>query len=515
LLARLVLLGSLALARVASADTAELLIYFDLDRQPATGCAGATSEGVVSGVELRLRARVDLDTHEVGPVTYASCSDSGSGFGAELSVHGPVSPPWATVPGDGSSGSTLIEAYLPLSAAPFATTVDLFVALDAPAGGDALLTTDGSAGGGPISLVLRAAAVPAAPAWLLACLGLALLALVHVAAPRRLARWLAIAIAASPVLVHASLGDGTLRTWSPAEAVALDLRGDAPEGADLLGAFAFVDAAQGVVFLRADAFFGPPICLDWPTVDPGSGYSCSQEPPPDPASGFRFALTFDDGPNPATTPAIVAALRAEGVPATFFVQGNRLDSDAARALAREVHEDPLFRVANHSFSHPSFTSLTVEQMRAEVTLTTERLRQAFGDACYFPRYFRFPYAATNCTAIGVVREQGLSTVGMHLDTQDWCYGSGNGTCSLLQSIPEQYRSDLTGYVLYRAQQTGGGIVLMHDIWPNTVQHLPGILAGLRAAGASFVTLDDASVFPLINAAVNVPEPPACCDGEVR
>jgi hypothetical protein len=232
--------------------------------------------------------------------------------------------------------------------------------------------------------VLRAAPVPLAAAWLAALLGVAL-ALALRGRARPLARLLCAALAASPLLVHAALGDGSLRAWSASERVASDASGDAPEGADLLAAFAFVDVAQDALLLRVDALLGPPLCLAWPTVDPGSGYPCNQEPPPDPVpSGLRFALTFDDGPNPATTPAIVATLRAENVPATFFMLGNRLDSEAARALAREIHEDPLFRVANHTWSHPFLTSLTPEQVREQVTSTTAQLRLALDDASAFP-----------------------------------------------------------------------------------------------------------------------------------
>jgi peptidoglycan/xylan/chitin deacetylase (PgdA/CDA1 family) len=514
LLARLILSSLLLLsARSASAQTAELFVYFDLDREPASGCTVETAQGAVDGIELRLRAVVDTAANEVRAVQHAPCADALAGsFAPEVPVHGGPSVPWDAVAGDGTSGSTLIEAYLPLSAAPFATTVHAYVALDAPGGSDAILAN----GGAPIAIALRATAVPWGPPWLAALLALALLVLVRRALPPGGARALAFALALSPLAVHAGLGDGSLRGWTTLERVASDPEGDAPAAGDLVAAFAFVDPAAQVLYLRVDALLGPPICLAWPTVAPGSGYSCSQEPPPDPASGMRFALTFDDGPNLASTPSIVATLRAEGVPATFFVQGNRLNTAAARALTREVHEDALFRVANHSFTHPSFPSLTLAQMRAEIASTTDQLRFALDDACYFPRFFRFPFSATNCTTIGVAREYGLATVGVHLDTLDWCFGSGNGFCApgTISGMPDPYRNDLTAYVLYRAQQTGGGIVLMHDIWGNTASHLPGIIAGLRALGATFVTLDDASAFPLINASVNVPEPPACCDGAI-
>ncbi|MDP6979209.1 MAG: hypothetical protein QF570_11500 [Myxococcota bacterium] len=63
--------------------------------------------------------------------------------------------------------------------------------------------------------------------------------------------------------------------------------------------------------------------------------------------------------------------------------------------------------------------------------------------------------------------------------------------------------------------TGGGIMLMHDIHPNTVAELPAVISAMRAAGATFVHLDDLILFPILNGNVNPPEPPACCDGTVN
>jgi hypothetical protein len=59
------------------------------------------------------------------------------------------------------------------------------------------------------------------------------------------------------------------------------------------------------------------------------------------------------------------------------------------------------------------------------------------------------------------------------------------------------------------------VLLMHDIHPNTVLQLPAVIAGLHNGGVEFVPLDDASIFPLIDAAANPPGPPACCDGGIH
>jgi peptidoglycan/xylan/chitin deacetylase (PgdA/CDA1 family) len=67
-----------------------------------------------------------------------------------------------------------------------------------------------------------------------------------------------------------------------------------------------------------------------------------------------------------------------------------------------------------------------------------------------------------------------------------------------------------GYAVYRYQQVGGGIMLMHDIHPRTEAALPAIITGLQGAGATFVNLADLAVFPNMNAWIDPPEAPACC-----
>jgi peptidoglycan/xylan/chitin deacetylase (PgdA/CDA1 family) len=517
-IALLLTLTSASLSLFAeSARSAEgtLTVLFDLDRDSGSGCTSSTPEGPVDGIELRLTTTIDLATDEVVSNTHASCVDPiGSAFGAEVPVTGAATPPWDLVVGNGTSGSALIETYLPLSAAPGASIVHAYASFAAAVGSDALLAPDGSGAGG-ILVVMRPPLVPTLSPW-----GFALLTVSIAVAAASLRRrvWIAwvLVVIASPLAVRAGLGDGTLRIWPSHDQVATDVPGDAPEGADILGLFAA--PGQDALLLRMDVFLGPPVCLSWETVDPGTGFPCTQEPPPDQGPfGNAVALTFDDGPNPATTPSILATLRAENIPATFFQQGLRLETAAQQALSLEIHQDPLFRVVNHSYSHTAFPTLTVEQMRDELTTTSDLIRAAIEDPCYHPRLFRFPFGAADCASVEVVREQGLSIVGVHMDAVDWCFASGGGFCppSSVSWMPDQYRDDLPGWVVNRLQQTGGGIVLMHDIHANTAAELPNVISALRAAGATFVDLDDAALFPILNAEINPPEPPACCNGVVN
>lgn len=316
-----------------------------------------------------------------------------------------------------------------------------------------------------------------------------------------------------PYVAQSLLGDGTHRIWSESSLVAPDPAGDGTLALDLRGVYGRADAQSARLWIRADVDFGPALCTDWGRSDPGVGFVCSQEPPLD-QGGFAgaVALTFDDGANPVTTPSVLATLRAHSIPATFFVVGKRLLLPAEQALALEIHQDPLFRLANHTVDHDFLPGQSVATVEYQVEETSRRIRDAIGDPCYSPEYFRFPYGASDCTSMEEVRRQGHSTTGVHIDPGDWCYASGNGYCdpAVVPSIPTEYSSDLTGYAIYKFLEKGGGVMLMHDVHMTTAAALPGIISGLRDAGATFVDLSDLAYFPQLNSEIAVPEAPACC-----
>src|ERR1035437_857281 len=97
------------------------------------------------------------------------------------------------------------------------------------------------------------------------------------------------------------------------------------------------------------------------------------------------ALTFDDGPDPVTTPRVLDVLHEKQVRATFFVVGKR----AARhpeLVRRALAEGHL--VENHTWSHsPLFCFLTPGRLRAEIEKCAETLERIGG---HRPRYFRSP-----------------------------------------------------------------------------------------------------------------------------
>lgn len=122
-------------------------------------------------------------------------------------------------------------------------------------------------------------------------------------------------------------------------------------------------------------------------------------------------LTFDDGPDPGMTPAVLAALRAAGAPATFFFVGSRADRhpDLVQRAVVEGHE-----VGNHTWAHRPLAAgwkPEAELRRTEALLS----RLAPGSA----RIFRPPFGAVWPGGYGAVRRLGLLPIYWSVLPGDW------------------------------------------------------------------------------------------------
>lgn len=224
---------------------------------------------------------------------------------------------------------------------------------------------------------------------------------------------------------------------------------------------------------------------------------CSGVLTPD-RSGFgnRVALTFDDGPNPDTTPQVLDVLAAEGIKATFFINGSRVNDRTRPILKRIVDEGHI--LANHSHQHKNLSQQSTSTVRDQVSRTHEIIEGAST-----PQYFRFPYGASTCETATIVREEfGQIITGWNVDSGDWCFAPDDGYCpaSRFKHVPDAFREDMAGWTMQQVRAKGGGIVLFHDIHQYTADALPGIVAKMRSEGYSFTNLDDTSVFPLLNGA---------------
>lgn len=151
----------------------------------------------------------------------------------------------------------------------------------------------------------------------------------------------------------------------------------------------------GVTFPQL-SFFGPYVCRGNPAK------RC-------------VALTFDDGPDGRSTPALLELLRESGVAAAFFCVGERVaaNSKLAALIVREGH-----LLENHSYAHSNATNFfTVTRLKAELALTQAAIQQATGVA---PKLFRPPMGLSNPWVFRAARALDLQVIGWSargLDTQ--------------------------------------------------------------------------------------------------
>ena len=169
-------------------------------------------------------------------------------------------------------------------------------------------------------------------------------------------------------------------------------------------------------------------------------------------------LTFDDGPTAGNTQNLLAALRNNGLRATFFNEGQY--AAAQPALVR-AQVDAGMWVGNHSYTHPHLTQQSQATMDSEISRTQTAIANAGGGT---PKLFRPPYGETNSTLQAVEAKYGLTQIIWDVDSQDW-----NG-------------ASVDAIVAANARLTNGQIILMHD-WPaNTVAAIPRIAQGLAGRG---------------------------------
>jgi peptidoglycan/xylan/chitin deacetylase (PgdA/CDA1 family) len=169
-----------------------------------------------------------------------------------------------------------------------------------------------------------------------------------------------------------------------------------------------------------------------------------------------ISLTFDDGPNPETTPKLLDILKEKGVKATFFMLGQNVakNQDLVKRIKAEGHE-----VASHSYSHPQLTNCDPEQVKEEVYATDKAIYQAIGE---IPTDFRPPYGAVNKEVATII---GKPVIQWSVDSQDW---KSKNTDAIIKRIDDTAYNDT--------------IILMHDIHPETVAAVPTVIDHLREQG---------------------------------
>jgi len=186
------------------------------------------------------------------------------------------------------------------------------------------------------------------------------------------------------------------------------------------------------------------------------------------ASGRGYALTFDDGPHPQGTPAMLEILRRERVSATFFLVGEQVLR--APALAREI-ADAGHGIALHCHRHRNLLRLSPRQTRADITTAHEIIAEHTGRS---PRLYRPPYGILNASALRLARAHGWRTMLWSQWGRDWAK----------RATPASIAARVTDGV------DEGAVLLLHDAddysapgsWQRTAAALPRILDTLAERG---------------------------------
>lgn len=184
------------------------------------------------------------------------------------------------------------------------------------------------------------------------------------------------------------------------------------------------------------------------------------------------ALTFDDGPDPATTPLLLKLLEEQGVKATFFVTGERVarHGELIVDILRKGHD-----IGNHSFSHDVFLMLrSTKRLAREVAETQSELR-SFG---IIPLAFRPPVGITNPKLGPVLRQQGLFCVNFSCRAGD---GGNRFIRGMARRVLRKVRPD--------------DIIVLHDVCPRGagkvrewLEEVTLVLSGLKAKGLMVIPL---------------------------
>jgi peptidoglycan/xylan/chitin deacetylase (PgdA/CDA1 family) len=184
----------------------------------------------------------------------------------------------------------------------------------------------------------------------------------------------------------------------------------------------------------------------------------------------EVVLTFDDGPWPNNTPAVLKALADECTKGLFFAVGKHASyhPEILKAVANAGHT-----VGTHTWSHVNLNSkkLTEQQVKDELEKGFSAVKMAIGTAP--APFFRFPQLQHNPAGMAYLGTRNVAMFSTDLDSFD--FRSNN---------PEQ----IITTVMTKVDKLGKGIILMHDFQKNTAEALPALLRRLKAGGYKVVQM---------------------------
>jgi peptidoglycan/xylan/chitin deacetylase (PgdA/CDA1 family) len=200
----------------------------------------------------------------------------------------------------------------------------------------------------------------------------------------------------------------------------------------------------------------------------GPGFGFEQFKAHDFLNPGEVVLTFDDGPWPANTPAVLAALAAQCVKATFFPIGKHATwhPEILKQVVEQGHT-----IGSHTWSHADLARKPLADAKAEIEKGVSAVAMSGGRP--LAPFFRFPALRQTPELIAYLGERNIAIFSADLDSFDFKLRKPD---LVIQSV------------MTRLKKLGKGIILMHDFQRATAEALPELLIQLKANGYKVVQL---------------------------
>lgn len=176
------------------------------------------------------------------------------------------------------------------------------------------------------------------------------------------------------------------------------------------------------------------------------------------------ALTFDDGPKPRTTAKLLDGLDQRGVKATFFLIGSQAEAypELVQRMAQSGHQ-----IGIHTYDHVVLTDLGQADFDAQVARSRQLLTDLLGEDRFL---LRPPYGAVDD---GVRARAGAPIILWSIDPEDW---------------RDRNTQREVAHIVGNVQD--GDLILLHDIYPESVEAALQVIDQLHQAGYAFVTVEE-------------------------
>jgi peptidoglycan/xylan/chitin deacetylase (PgdA/CDA1 family) len=184
-----------------------------------------------------------------------------------------------------------------------------------------------------------------------------------------------------------------------------------------------------------------------------------------PLQDHEVVITFDDGPIPPYTNAVLDTLASECVKATYFLVGEM--ARAYPSIVRRIYNAG-HTIGTHSQNHPyAFQRLSVEKAERQVETGIESVDAALGDPKALSPFFRIPGLGRTNAIEGYLASRTLVTWSADVVADDWKHINAR---------------EIVRRAMRRLDEKGRGILLLHDIHPATALALPVLLKQLKERG---------------------------------